>query len=431
MEAITKYKSKDGQAIELSFKIVKQYLVSGKENLVTQQEVAYFMGICKSRGLNPFKRDCYLVKYDNSPAAVITSIDYFRSRAREKADCKGWKKGIIKRTKDGTIEDSNGLLLDGEELLGGFFEARPANWEDHLRVEVNLRAYIKKTRDGRTTKFWETDNQPSQIMKVAESQGLRTVWPDEFQGLYTDSEIVPDTVFDTPSDVPQEPDTQQKKALPETKDFKDTIPQGTNELLLTQYLLECAKEYNCTVDVVQRNATQPEKIKGFWELYTKWVDKHPSVAPADEIESERRQLEARLSEDLVDREQFKVWLNSVKKLEFGADGRLSFNDLTSNVRKEVLADWKSKHSRYKKWLKKQTPEPGTQGLDVDRKEILFLAGNLSLTLDDLKKIAINHPKIACKWDDLNLIQLNLLRGWVDSKEIEVMLARLEEGILPE
>jgi len=423
MEAITKYKSKDGQEVTLNFEVVKQYLVSGKNNLITQQEVAFFMGICKSRGLNPFKRDCYLVKYDSSPAAIITSIDYFRSRARAQADCKGWKKGIIKRTKDGAIEDSKGLLLDDEELLGGFFEACPANWEEPLRLEVNLRGYIKKTRDGNITKFWETDNQPSQIMKVAESQGLRTVWPDEFQGLYTDSEIVPDTVFDIPSV------GSPKKALKETKEFKDTIPPGTNEELLNQYLKECAKEYNCTVDVVQINAAQPEKIKGFWELYAKWVDERSTTPPANEIESERRQLEARLSEDMVDREQFKVWLNSIEKLEFGADGRLSFNDLASNVRKDILADWKNKHSRYKTWLKKQTKQD-TQDLDAAKKEILFLAENLRLTLDDLKKIAINHPKIACKWDDLNLTQLNLLRGWIDSKEIEVMLARLEEGILP-
>jgi len=249
------------------------------------------------------------------------------------------------------------------------------------------------------------------------------------------------------SGVPQEPDTLQEKILPETKEFKDTIPPGTNDCMLNRYLKELAKEYDCTIDVVQRNAAQPKKIKEFWESHDKWLDKQnrtsdkqafarrktwlpgPSVEEAEE--EWRREFEAQLSEDMVDREKFKVWLNSIGKLEFGADGRLSFNDLDHIVMQEIIIDWKSKHSRYKTWLKKQTPEPETQDLDAAKKEILFLAENLSLTLDDLKKIAINHPKIAIKWDDLNLTQLNLLRGWIDSKEIEVMLARLEEGILPE
>ena len=92
---VVKYKSQDGQDLVMEAETVRKYLVSGKPELVTDQEITYFLGICKSKRLNPFKKDCHLVKYDSSPAAIIISIDYFRSRARAQPDCKGWKKGII------------------------------------------------------------------------------------------------------------------------------------------------------------------------------------------------------------------------------------------------------------------------------------------------------------------------------------------------
>jgi len=94
--------------------------------------------------------------------------------------------------KDGTIKDSYGLLLDDETLLGGFFEATPKGWEVSTRLEVNLKGYIKKRADGAITRFWAPENQPSQIAKVAESQGLRRIWPDDFGKIYTEEEILLD-----------------------------------------------------------------------------------------------------------------------------------------------------------------------------------------------------------------------------------------------
>ena len=182
---VIKYQGKGGQEITLSFDLIKRYLVSGRAELVTPQEMMLFMGICKERQLNPFARDCYLIKYTaDDPAAIVTSIDYFRSRAKAQPDCRGWSKGIIVRTAKGEIKKTAGLLLEGETLLGGWFRAQPEGWGEPQELEVNLRGYVKRTRDGRLTRFWSEDNQPSQIMKVAESQGLRTIWPDVFGKVY-------------------------------------------------------------------------------------------------------------------------------------------------------------------------------------------------------------------------------------------------------
>ena len=62
-KGLVEYLSRDGQQIKLNFDTVRKFLVSGKPELVTDQEIMLYMGMAKARGLNPFKKDCYLVKY--------------------------------------------------------------------------------------------------------------------------------------------------------------------------------------------------------------------------------------------------------------------------------------------------------------------------------------------------------------------------------
>src|SRR5208337_4000438 len=177
------YKSKSGQDVKLSLEMIKNFLVVGNRDLVTVQEFFFFMGICRARGLDPTAKDVYLIKYSSEPAAIVTAIDFYRSRSRAQKDCKGWQKGIVcLNEKTGELRHSKGILLPGEKLLGGWFKARPEGWDVDFELEVNLDGYIKKTKEGHITKFWQEANQPTMIAKVAESQGLRTLWPDEFGG---------------------------------------------------------------------------------------------------------------------------------------------------------------------------------------------------------------------------------------------------------
>ena len=45
--------------VKLSNNLVKRYLVSGQGN-VTDQEIMYFMKLCKARNLNPFVKQVFL-----------------------------------------------------------------------------------------------------------------------------------------------------------------------------------------------------------------------------------------------------------------------------------------------------------------------------------------------------------------------------------
>jgi phage recombination protein Bet len=268
------YTAADGQEIRLTPDMVRKYLVQGHGEMVTLQEMVYFLNVCKSRKLNPFIKDCYLIKYSqNDPAAVVTSVDYFRKRARAQKDCKGWKSGIIVKAQDGTVKDTAGLFQDGETLLGGWFEAKPEGWTDPLRIEVNLRGYIKKTKEGNATRFWSVENQPSQIQKVAESQGLRKLWPDEFQGIYSEEEITPE---DRKSAVDVIPEDKPDLSAAVT----DFDQQTADRPLMSQYIAVAAKYFKKPADEIKAEALKD--LPGFLFAYDKWAAKQkPKAACAN------------------------------------------------------------------------------------------------------------------------------------------------------
>ena len=257
------YTAADGQEIRLTPEMVRKYLVQGHGEMVTLQEMIYFLNVCRSRKLNPFIKDCYLIKYSaNDPAAVVTSVDYFRKRARAQKDCKGWKSGIIVKTADGHVKDTAGLFQDGETLLGGWFEAKPEGWTDPLRIEVNLRGYIKKTKEGNATRFWSVENQPSQIQKVAESQGLRKLWPDEFQGIYSEEEITPEDRKSAVDIIPED-----KPDLSAAVSEFDKATEGKG--MMGDYIKVAAKHFKKSADEIKAEALKD--IPGFLAAYDKWA----------------------------------------------------------------------------------------------------------------------------------------------------------------
>ena len=265
----TTYDAKDGQQVTLTFDTITKYLVQGHPEYVTRQEMMFFMGICKSRGLNPFAKDCYLIKYSQRDgAAIITAIDYFRKRARAQIDCKGWKKGIIVQRK-GEIVYTDGLMLEDDTLLGGWFKAKPEGWDEPFTLEVNLKGYIKKTKEGSITKFWQKENQPTQIAKVAESQGLRTLWPDEFQQLYTQEELGEADTFKTVGEMLSSEENSETDLV---KQFEDSIPKETNQDHLNQFLNLCVTADPEAETFEDIKAQAVPQLDNFWKQFHKWEE---------------------------------------------------------------------------------------------------------------------------------------------------------------
>ena len=96
--------------VKLSPAIVKAYLVNGNGN-ISNQEISYFIHLCKGRGLNPFTKDAYLVKYGSQPAAMIVSKDAIERRAIQNPQYKGKKVGIYVINKDGKLEKRDNTII--------------------------------------------------------------------------------------------------------------------------------------------------------------------------------------------------------------------------------------------------------------------------------------------------------------------------------
>ena len=209
---LVEYTTADGSPMKLTATIVKRFLVSGRKEYVNDQELAYFLGTCKARKLNPFIRDCYLVKYSQKEnAAILTSVDYYRKLSRRQPDCQGWQAGIIVKTGDKIDFRPGSFMLEEWELVGGWCSAKPKGWEEPYMHTVNLKTYIKKTHEGKPTAFWQKNKQPDMIMKVAEAQCLRRIWGEDLSGMYIPEEMPDHEPVSAVIEVPKEQTTDDLK----------------------------------------------------------------------------------------------------------------------------------------------------------------------------------------------------------------------------
>lgn len=331
--AVMVYEARDGQEITLTFDRIKRYLVQGHPEYVTPAEFMYFMGVAKSGGMNPFKRDCWLIKYSQKDnAQIITAIGFLRSRAKAQKDCKGWKAGIIV-IRDKKIVYSDGLKLTGDELIGGWARGKPEGWDEDTIIEVNLDGYIKKTREGQITAFWKPEKQPTQIAKVAESQLLRTLWPDEFQNIYTNAEISPD---DGTHGLPEIPEETGKEVDAEFDaevyadahaDFDKKVPKDALPERVKEFLALVQRGVEKTTFEVKQEAF--DHWDDFWASFLKWQSKNYGDAGID-LKQEVKPDPIREQYINLRTKGFKPWV--MANLE-------RIRELDTPYRKEIHAKW--------------------------------------------------------------------------------------------
>ena len=177
--------------VKLSNNLVKRYLVSGQGN-VTDQEIMYFMKLCKARNLNPFVKDAYLIKYtDKDPATVVVAKDAIEKRAIQHPQYNGKKVGIYVENKEtGELIKREGSIFrkDKEELVGAWCTVYRKDWKYPITKEVNFDEYIQKKKDGTPNTNWE--NRPvTMLTKVAIVQALREAFIEELSGMYEAEEM--------------------------------------------------------------------------------------------------------------------------------------------------------------------------------------------------------------------------------------------------
>ena len=173
--------------VQLSINLVKRYL-SGDNPNVTESEIMYFMKLCKARGLNPYIRDAYLIKYGNQPAAIIVAKDAVEKRAIQNPNYDGKEVGIYVETGELIKREGSILRKNKEELVGAWCTVYRKDWKYPITKEVNFDEYIQKKKDGTPNTNWE--NRPvTMITKVAIVQALREAFIEELSGMYEAEEM--------------------------------------------------------------------------------------------------------------------------------------------------------------------------------------------------------------------------------------------------
>jgi phage recombination protein Bet len=215
---LVKFMTDTGE-VQLSPEIIKSYLVSGDPDKVTNQEVMMFLQLCKYQKLNPFLREAYLIKFGTAPATFVVGKEVFTKRASAIESCNGWQAGIVvTNTASELIYRDGSLMLPEEKLIGGWCKVFRKDWLEPNMNTVSLNEYLRLKSDGTPMSNWK--NMPAtMIMKVAIVQGLRNVFPENFQGMYSAEEMPIDTIsLDTkPVNVKPaiQPTTTKSKGLSE------------------------------------------------------------------------------------------------------------------------------------------------------------------------------------------------------------------------
>ena len=160
-----------------------------REPSLTDLEIIDFLNACQAEQLAPLRKEILLIKIPGQPAYYVITVLSYLKIAENNVAYKGHQAGVVGKTKDGSSIYHEGELIDEvETLTGGWARVWRADRDKPIYSAVNLREYIKRTKDGQTTDFW--DDQPAaMIRKIALSKALREAFPNRFCMSVTDAEF--------------------------------------------------------------------------------------------------------------------------------------------------------------------------------------------------------------------------------------------------
>ena len=176
-----------GTHVELDLQFVKRYLVRGNPDKITDQEIVFFMNTCKMQKLNPLVAgEVYCIKFGNDPAQMVVGKGAYLRRAYEHPDYLCKEDGIVVIRKGGAVIQKEGCCLyPDEELIGGWCRVHfNRNGKERTAFkEVSLSEYDKGQAN------WKS-KPATMICKVATSQCVREAFPKDYEGLYSEEEMI-------------------------------------------------------------------------------------------------------------------------------------------------------------------------------------------------------------------------------------------------
>ena len=268
-----------GTHVELDLPFVKKYLVRGRAELTSDQELVFFMNTCKMQGLNPLVNgEVYLIKYSkDDPAQMVVGKDAYLRRAFEHPDYLYKQDGIVVQRGDQIVQKEGCCLYPGEGLIGGWcrvFFVRNGKERTAFK-EVAFAEYNKGMAN------WKS-KPATMINKVAISQCVRDAFPKDYEGVYSEEEMVASGAipadYKVLDDTPPEPEDddpvitqEQRQMLFKTaqsafgkKDGNAVIKSLIEQVGLTSTTDMKLSDYKKVVDALmevceaQRNSQAPE-----------------------------------------------------------------------------------------------------------------------------------------------------------------------------
>lgn len=173
-----------GKDVELSIALTQAYFCPQ----ASATEAYVFNSWCAHNGLDPWRREAYLVKYGNNPAQMLTAKDAFTKRAEANPRYQGQKAGVVVINREGKLENRVGeLVLDGEELVGGWADVYVKDYVFPVSAVVNFRERCQY-KDGKPQAKWAT-SPGLMIRKCALVAALREAFPNDVGGMYVPDEM--------------------------------------------------------------------------------------------------------------------------------------------------------------------------------------------------------------------------------------------------
>lgn len=209
-----------GTHVELDLQFVKSYLVRGNPDKITDQEIVFFMNTCKMQKLNPLVAgEVYCIKFGNEPAQMVVGKGAYLRRAFEHPDYLCKEDGIVVVRGNDVIQKEGCCLYPGESLLGGWCRVHfIRNGKERTAFkEVQLSEYDKGQAN------WKS-KPATMINKVAISQCVREAFPKDYEGLYSEEEMIASGA------IPAE-----YTVVPETGEVIDADPCITQEQRQTMF----------------------------------------------------------------------------------------------------------------------------------------------------------------------------------------------------
>ena len=215
-----------GTRVDLDLDFVKRYLVRGAADKVSDQELVFFMNLCKMQKLNPLVgNEVYCIKYGSDPAQVVVGKGAYLRRAYEHPDYICKEDGIVVARGNEVVQKEGCCLYPGEKLIGGWCRVHFTRNGKELSCfkEVSLSEYDKGQAN------WKV-RPATMVNKVAVSQCVREAFPKDYEGLYSEDEMVASGAIPANfRELPDEPPAEEENTI--TQDQRQALFRMAKEHL--------------------------------------------------------------------------------------------------------------------------------------------------------------------------------------------------------